>query len=122
MSEHTKARRIEDVELTIRGPVELAAVVCKIAAALGFTATDSRADDDRLPWRGVLGITSEQELPGVALLGARHKEGLSQRDLAAATGIPQRHVSEMETAKRPIGKKNARILARALSIDYRVLL
>src|SRR5437016_684967 len=36
---------------------------------------------------------------GQTLAGARGKEGLSQRQLAALTGIPQRHISEMENGK-----------------------
>ena len=59
---------------------------------------------------------------GQTLAGARGKEGLSQRQLAALTGIPQRHISEMENGKRPIGKANAKILGKALKVDYRVLL
>jgi helix-turn-helix protein len=59
---------------------------------------------------------------GQALAGARGKEGLSQRQLAALTGIPQRHISEMEHSKRPIGKAHAKLLAKALNVDYRVLL
>ena len=59
---------------------------------------------------------------GQTLAGARGKEGLSQRQLAALTGIPQRHISEMENGKRPIGKANAKILGKALQVDYRVLL
>jgi len=59
---------------------------------------------------------------GQALAGARGKEGLSQRQLAALTGIPQRHISEMEHGKRPIGKAHAKLLAKALQVDYRVLL
>ena len=57
-----------------------------------------------------------------ALAGARGKERLSQRQLAALTGIPQRHISEMEHGKRPIGKAHAKRLAKALHVDYRVLL
>ena len=37
------------------------------------------------------------------------------------TGIPQRHISEMERGKRPIGKERAKKLAVALNINYRVL-
>lgn len=60
---------------------------------------------------------------GSALRGARHREGLTQRQLAAVTGIPQRHISEMESGKRPIGKERARKLAEALHVaDYRVFL
>ncbi|MFH0788088.1 MAG: helix-turn-helix transcriptional regulator [Pseudomonadota bacterium] len=38
------------------------------------------------------------------------------------TGIPQRHLSMMEHGKRPIGKKNAHLLAKVLNVDYRVFL
>jgi len=59
---------------------------------------------------------------GTALSGYRHREGLTQIELSRLTGIPQRHISEMERGKRPIGKEAARKLAKALRCDYRVLL
>jgi transcriptional regulator with XRE-family HTH domain len=62
-------------------------------------------------------------LPGAILRGARHREGLTQQQLAELTGIPQRHLSEMEHGKRPIGKKNAKILAKVLNVaGYKVFL
>lgn len=60
--------------------------------------------------------------PSVCLRGARGKEELTQRQLAEMTGIPQRHISEMEQGKRPIGKETAKKLAKALNVDYRVFL
>jgi len=59
---------------------------------------------------------------GVAIRGARGKEGLTQKQLAELTGIAQHHISEMENGKRPIGKETAKKLAKALNIDYRVFL
>jgi DNA-binding XRE family transcriptional regulator len=59
---------------------------------------------------------------GVAIRGARGKEGLTQKQLADLTGIAQHHISEMENGKRPIGKETAKKLAKALNIDYRVFL
>ncbi|MBI4775156.1 MAG: helix-turn-helix transcriptional regulator [Deltaproteobacteria bacterium] len=56
------------------------------------------------------------------LRGARHRQGLTQIQLAALTGIPQRHISEMENGKRSIGKARARTLGKALNLSYRVLL
>lgn len=50
------------------------------------------------------------------------KEGLSQVELSGLTGIPQRHISEMEHGKRTIGKEIARRLAKALNVDYRIFL
>ncbi|WP_305047307.1 helix-turn-helix transcriptional regulator [Geobacter sp. OR-1] len=42
--------------------------------------------------------------------------------MAELTSIPQRHISEMENGKRPIGKETAKKLAKALNTDYRVFL
>jgi len=74
-----------------------------------------------IPWRECFPYTDEQ-LPGIALAGARTKEGLTQRQLSEITGIPQRHISEMENGKRPIGKELARKLGKALNVSHRVLL
>jgi DNA-binding XRE family transcriptional regulator len=60
---------------------------------------------------------------GLALRGARHREELTQRALAETTGIPQRHISEMESGKRQIGRERAKKIAAALHVsDYRVFL
>ncbi len=64
-------------------------------------------------------IGKEQE---VALRAYRHREGLTQKQLAELAGIPQHHISEMENGKRTIGKERARRLADALHCDYRRLL
>lgn len=61
----------------------------------------------------------EQE---IALRAYRTREGLTQKQLAALTGIPQHHISEMENGKRSIGKERAKWLAAALHCDYRRLL
>lgn len=59
----------------------------------------------------------------IALRAYRTREGLTQKQLSEMTGIPQRHISEMENAKRGIGKERAKLLAKALHVsDYRVLL
>ena len=60
--------------------------------------------------------------PGTMLVGGRGKEGLTQQQLSDITGIPRRHISEMENNKRPIGKELARKFAKALRVDYRVFL
>ena len=59
---------------------------------------------------------------GTYLSGARYRENLTQVELAERSGIPRRHISEMENGKRPIGKANAKKLAAALDIDPRLLL
>ena len=60
--------------------------------------------------------------PAVVLRGARGRENMTQQQLAEKTGIPQRHISEMENGKRGIGKDNAAKLAKALNTDYRLFL
>ena len=42
--------------------------------------------------------------------------------LSELTGIPRRHISEMEHDKRAIGKETGRKLAKALDCDYLVFL
>jgi len=84
--------------------------------ALGF-----KAASEAVPWQDAF-PEFKDNAPGAALAGARHKEGLTQRKLCDLTGIPQRHISEMETGKRAIGRKNARLLGDALNIDYRTLM
>ncbi len=58
----------------------------------------------------------------VYLRGIRYREDLTQKQLADLAGIPQRHISEMENGKRPIGKENAKKLAKVLNADYRMFL
>lgn len=59
---------------------------------------------------------------GICIRGGRTKEGLTQVELSELTGIPQRHLSEMENGKRPIGKETAKKLAEVLKVDFRVFL
>lgn len=70
------------------------------------TATVASDVGDSVPWRDVL-TYSDEEMPGVLLSGARYREGMTQAQLSEKTGIPRRHISEIENGKRPIGKQNA---------------
>lgn len=47
---------------------------------------------------------------------------MTQEQLAEASGIARRHISEMENNRRAIGKERARRLAEVLKVDYRVFL
>uniref|UniRef100_A0A7C3SHY6 XRE family transcriptional regulator n=1 Tax=Desulfobacca acetoxidans TaxID=60893 RepID=A0A7C3SHY6_9BACT len=60
--------------------------------------------------------------PGDILRGARHRERLTQAQLAGKIGVKASHISEMEKGKRPIGKDMAKRLAQALHTSYRVFL
>ena len=64
----------------------------------------------------------DRDRASVHLKGLRYREDLTQAQLAERTGIPQRHISEMENGKRGIGKDNARKLAAVLNADYRLFL
>lgn len=85
--------------------------------ALGF-----REVRDSVPWREAFAGLSDEDLPGTALRGARVKEGMTQVELSKRTGIPQRHISEIENGKRQIGKERAVKLAQALNVSYRILI
>jgi len=60
--------------------------------------------------------------PAVSLRGSRYKENMTQKELAKRLGISQHHLSEMEHAKRGIGKAMAKRLAEVFDCDYRVFL
>jgi transcriptional regulator with XRE-family HTH domain len=62
------------------------------------------------------------QTPGTMLRGARYREDMTQVQLAEVSGIPRRHISDMENNRRPIGKQAARKLAEVPKVDYRVFL
>jgi len=107
----------EAVELKFVGPSAKKEEALRALLSLGFIKLG-----EALPWRQAFPEYDERSLPGVVLAGARGKEGITQRELSRRAGIPQRHISEMERGKRPIGKEMAKKLGKALDIDYRVLL
>ena len=112
MLERTKKRRTDKiVVLTFQGPRIEASSCGRISfppgihghhrehsMARGFTRDERRGFAGR-----------------VCLRGARLREDLTQVELARKTGIPQRHISEMENGKRTIGTKNAQIFADVLN-------
>ena len=89
----------------------------EVLKELGFESVP-----DSVPWREGFPEIRDEALPGVSLRGPRVKECLTQIRLSELTGIPQRHISMMENQRRPIGKKNAKLLAKILNMDYRIFL
>lgn len=59
---------------------------------------------------------------GIVLRGARYRENLSQVELAKISGIHQNEISKIENGKRGVGEKVAKRLAKALNINYLLLL
>ena len=116
MLERTKKPPIETVPLSFAVPPSLVSEVRAFMRLKGITEEkETYSVAEVFPFRN-------NEKPAAYLRGARHREDLTQVQLAEKTGIPARHISEMENNKRPIGKKNARLLADALNIDPRRLL
>jgi transcriptional regulator with XRE-family HTH domain len=72
-----------------------------------MTQTGNHNTSASVPWRKAYPEYSDEDLPGVCLRGSRYRKGLTQKQLADMTGIPQRHISEMENGKRTIGKEMA---------------
>jgi len=112
-----KKRHTQTIELKFIGPIVNMARAIESLKPLGFVDTSGA-----VPWRENYPDHSEEQLTGKVLAGMRCREGLTQIQLAEKTGIPQRHISEMEHGKRTIGKANAKLLAKTLNTDYRVFL
>jgi len=114
MLERTRKPRTEVARFV--GPAKKLQELREYAAKLGI-----QESDESIPWRDAFSEFQSNEA-GTILSGYRHREGLTQAQLADATGIPQRHISEMENGKRIIGVVNAKRLAAALHCDHRRLL
>jgi DNA-binding XRE family transcriptional regulator len=59
---------------------------------------------------------------GVLLRGTRHREGLTQAEMAKKIRVTQADLSKMESGKRPIGKIIAKRIAKLFDVDYRYFL
>ena len=76
-------------------------------------------ESESIPWENLAASRiAKYKKAGLALRGARYREGLSQKELAKQTGISQENISKMENGQRPIGEKVAKKLAKALHISF----
>lgn len=117
MLEPTRERHTDTVELRFRGPAAKRDEAEELLKKLGFeTANDS------IHWREAFPEYTDEQLPAVCLQAARRREGLTQKELAGLSGIPQAHISMMERGKMPIGVTRAKRLAKALNTGYKVFL
>ena len=83
----------------------------------------SEDDDTPVAWEILAKDRIEKyKKSGLVLRGMRYREGLSQKQLAEASGITQNEISNVENGKRTVGKKVAEKLAKVLNFDYRMLL
>lgn len=91
-------------------------------ALQSLRALGGQVIEDSVDWREAFPSDMLANEAASTLKGLRYREELTQQALSEQTGIPRRHISEMENGKRPIGKENARKIARALKTDYRLFL
>ncbi len=117
MQAHTKKPHTKTIEMRFIGPIVNMALAIETLKPLGFVGTS-----DAVHWREAHSEFTDGQLSGKALAGMRYREGMTQVQLAEKTGIPQRHISEMENGKRTIGKEMAKRLGEALNINYKVFL
>ena len=112
----TKKRPIETVEARFVGTPEGIGRLREAARQEGVADIS-----DAIPWREAFPEFAENT-PGTLLSGFRHREDMTQETLSRTTGIPRRHISEMENGKRTMGKVNAKKIAAVLRTDYRIFL
>jgi DNA-binding XRE family transcriptional regulator len=82
----------------------------------------SKAVDRILPKDVFANIEKEYTKAGVLLRGTRHREGLTQAEMAKKISVTQADLSKMESGKRPIGKIIAKRIAKIFKVDYRYFL
>jgi DNA-binding XRE family transcriptional regulator len=116
MRAHTKKHPIDDI-VTVTLRVHRSKVSQLRRYAESLESADERTYSVAEVFPEYVGREHE-----VALRAYRNREGLTQKQLAELTDIPQHHISEMENGKRSIGKERAKKLAEALLCDYRQLL
>jgi DNA-binding XRE family transcriptional regulator len=77
---------------------------------------------ESIPWEELAkDRIAKYKKSGLALRGARYREGFSQKELARRTGISQENISKMENGQRAVGGKVAKKLAKILHIDFELL-
>jgi DNA-binding XRE family transcriptional regulator len=67
-------------------------------------------------------IEKQYTKAGVLLRGTRHREGLTQIEMAKKIHVTQADLSKMESGKRPIGKVIAKRIAKIFGVNYRYFL
>ena len=112
----SKKRNSDDLLFFISCPASNAGTIKRYLEKHGCICID-----DNQEWMDAKGLFAERT-PSNMLIGARGKENITQIKLSELTGIPRRHISDMENGRRPIGKQNAVKLGKALNISYRLFL
>jgi DNA-binding XRE family transcriptional regulator len=119
-------RRIDEMTVTLERPGSKARSFI-VPASLGLEVESfikkGAKDEKYIPAESVFPVLADDtQRPAAILRGSRHKEDLTQKELAERLGIRQSHLSEMENGKRSIGKNMAKKLADVFKCDFRVFL
>lgn len=75
-----------------------------------------------LPEDIFVNIEKKYTKAGVLLRGTRHREGLTQIEMAKKINVTQADLSKMESGKRPIGKIVAKRIEKIFGVNYRYFL
>lgn len=117
MREHTRKHPIDKMDFArFSGHPDKIMEIRRFAISIGLSDME-----DTIDYRDVFPEFAGNERQ-IAVKAYRTREGLTQEQLANLAGIPRRHISDMENGRRSIGKENARKLAQALNVDYRMFL
>ena len=95
-------------EARIAVPADSFDLVAALITRLGGQIVDEAGDTLTIP------PMPESERIGRMLKGLRLREGLTQKELAKALGVPQSHISAYEKNKRPIPAAKAEQLGMLL--------
>ena len=99
------------------------AAIRKLSSFLKELETEITPWEKATPWEVLAEDRIEKyKKSGLVLRGARYREGISQVKLAELTGVHQNEISKIENGKRGVGEKVAKRLAKALKVNYLLLL
>lgn len=91
----------------------------KLYPSVKVSNDDEAVDITTTMWWKKMEATSH---PGTVLWTYRDNAGLTLERLSKLSKIAKSHLSDMENGKRAIGPRTAKKLAKALSVDHRLLL
>lgn len=116
---HTKSHRDQGVILHILHEGH----VYHIPRSIAKKYEDKSQAPRRISPEDIFGnIEKQYTKAGVLLRGTRHREGLTQSEMAKKINITQADLSKMESGKRPIGKVIAKRIAKIFGVNYRYFL
>ncbi len=136
MSVHMKARRTKelgyiDVRVVMPGNKEMSYHIptserqklYSFLKELDLPKSEIIPWEEATPWEVLAKDRIEKhKKAGLVLRGARHRENMSQVQLARLSGVHQNEISKIENGKRGVGEKVAKKLAKPLKINYLLLL